>query len=116
MAKAKERQLIDLVQEIREERLGHKENLEETKATIEDVVEGIERLLLDGWDVPLMKSGTFNIKERKARTAYNPSKLKELKEQGVSVEEAKRQSEVDVPASISVGFTPSKGLKAELNA
>lgn len=116
MAKAKERQLIDAVQTIREERLGKKENLDEVKATIEDVVEAVEQLILDGWDVPFGKSGTFKRKERKARKGYNPKLLADLKAQGVSDEDAKAQAQVDIAESVDVGFSASKPFKAELNA
>ena len=115
MVKIKTDEFTKLVKEIYEERTEEKIDLKEAKPFIEDVIFAIEVALLDGYEVPLGKLGHLQVKERAARKGLNPTLLKELKEQGLSVEDAKRKAEIDIEASKNVGFKIGKHLKEKLN-
>jgi len=60
--------------------------------------------------------GAFEMRETAARKGVNPTKLKELKDQGVDAETAKAQAAIDIAASKKLAFGQSTALKAELNA
>jgi len=111
MTKLKKAELRDLVKANYEERTGEKISNKELEPFIEDVFFAIEDALLNGNDVPLGNIGTLKVKNKKARKGLNPAKLKELKAQGVSDEDAKAQAQIDIAASKSVGFTQSKTMK-----
>lgn len=109
--KLKKAELRDLVKAIYEERTGSPITNKDAEPFIEDVFLAIEEALLDGYDVPVGKIGTLKVKQREARKGLNPAKLKELKAQGVSDEDAKAQAQIDIAESKSVGFTQSKTMK-----
>ena len=111
MTKLKKAELRDMVKANYEERTGETITNKVLEPFIEDVFFAIEDALLNGNDVPLGNIGTLKVKDKKARKGLNPSKLKELKAQGVSDEEAKAQAQIDIAASKSVGFTQSKTMK-----
>lgn len=115
MTKIKKNELRDLVKGIYEERTETTITNKELEPIIEDVFLAIEEAILDGYDVPLGKVGIIKNKVRKARKAVNPSKLKELKAQGIVGEEAKALAQIDISESKAIGFTPSKHIKTELN-
>ena len=115
MAKIKKNELRDIVKSYYEERTGETIAYKDLEPIIEDVILSLEDAILQGYDVQLGNIGTIKHKIRKARKGVNPKLLKELKEQGVSAEEAKKQAEIDIPEAKALGFTPSKYIKKELN-
>lgn len=115
MVKIKKDEFTNLVKEIYEERTGTTIKKNELEPFIDDVFFAVEEVLLDGKDLSIGKVGTLKVKERSARKGVNPKLLKELKEQGVSAEEAKKQAEIDIAESKAIGFTQSKHMKETLN-
>lgn len=109
--KVKIDELTKEFQEVYTERTGDKINLKEARAILDDVLYVYEGYFEQGLDVPFGKFGNFALRERAARKGYNPKLLKDLKEQGVSDEEAKKQAEIDIDASNSYAFKPLKALK-----
>lgn len=85
-------------------------------AILEQVVADTFVSLADQGKVKFADIGAFEMRETAARKGVNPSKLKELKDQGVDAESAKAQAEIDIAASKKLAFAQSAGLKAELNA
>lgn len=116
MTKLKKSELRDLVKGIYEERTSQTITNKELEPFIEDVFLAIEEALLEGNDVPVGNIGTFKVKDVAGRTGVNPKKLKELKEQGVSAEDAKAQASIEIKATRKVSFTQSKTLKDTFKA
>ncbi len=101
--------LAGLVKELNEPK-GISLNKKETEAFIDSVVEGI--IELSGTDkLRIAGFGDFETVYKEAGKAYNPKLLKELKEQGVSEEEAKRQAQVEVAAKNVPKFKFAKAFK-----
>lgn len=115
MAKIKKAELRELVKEIRVEREADKVTNAELELIIEDVFLAIKEAVVKGLDVNI-GIGTLKPKTRAARKGVNPKLLKELKEQGLSAEQAKAQATIDIAESKTVTFTASKSAKEELNA
>ncbi|ODC04949.1 DNA-binding protein HU [Terasakiispira papahanaumokuakeensis] len=63
------------------------------------ILQQITEAVADGQDVSLVGFGTFNIRERSARTGKNPQTGETMQ----------------IPASKSVGFKPGKALKDAVN-
>lgn len=63
------------------------------------LMEGIAQALADGDAVNIRTFGKFEPRKRRPVTRLNPA----------------TREPIDVPAQISVGFVPSKNLKAKLN-
>ncbi len=70
----------------------------DTEAMINATLETISSTLQSGEKVQLMGFGTFDVKQRAARTGHNP-KTKEL---------------IEIPASTTVSFKAGKNLKDSL--
>ena len=106
---ANKQDLAVLVQELNEQS-GIALNKADTVTLIDNVLEGIkhiskeEKLKLHGF-------GDFETVYKEAGKAYNPKLLKELKEQGVCEDEAKRQAQVEVAAKNAPKFKFAKGFK-----
>ena len=98
--KLKKNELRDLVKGFYEERTGATITNKELEPFIEDVFLAVEEALIDGYDVPVGNVGTIKNKIRKARKGRNPQTGKEIE-----IAEAK-----------TLGFTPSKNIKEQLNA
>lgn len=86
----------------------------DTVKVVDAVIEAITEALENGEDVNLAGFGKFSVRERAARTGYNPKLLAELKAQGVDEETAKKQAEVPIDASKKPTFKPAKNLKEAL--
>lgn len=114
MSKIKKDEFTNLVKEIYEERTGTTIKKNELEPLIDDVFFAVEEALLDGKDVSIGKVGTLKVKERNARKGVNPKLLKELKDQGVPAEEAKKQAEIDIAASKALTLTPNINMKDAL--
>ncbi|MGG0793827.1 HU family DNA-binding protein [Brevibacillus laterosporus] len=78
---------------------------------VDSVFSTITDALVLGEEVKVAGFGAFEVRDRAARKGYNPKMLKELKEQGVSEEEAKIQAQMDIAASKTPAFKPAKALK-----
>lgn len=78
---------------------------------VDAVLDVITGALANGDKVQLIGFGTLEVRERAARKGYNPALLKQLKEQGLSEDEAKTQAQIEIPASKTVGFSVGKKLK-----
>ncbi|MGD6876790.1 HU family DNA-binding protein [Bacillus infantis] len=87
----------------------------EATETLSKVFSIVEEALVEFGEVPVGDLGKLTVAERAARKGVNPKLLKELKEQGVSDEDAKRQAEVDIQASRVPKYKPSKAIKTKLN-
>lgn len=75
------------------------------------IFQHVAELVAKGEEVPVGVLGKFTSSERAARKGVNPKLLKELKDQGVSEDEAKKLAEVDIAESIVPKFKPSKTFK-----
>ena len=71
----------------------------DAEAVVEAVLELIEENLVAGREVKLSGFGIFEKKGRAARVGTNPSS----------------GEKIEIPASNTVGFKPSKGLREKLN-
>ena len=71
----------------------------DAEAVIEAVLELIEENLVAGREVKISGFGIFEKKGRAARVGTNPSS----------------GEKIEIPASNTVGFKPSKGLREKLN-
>jgi DNA-binding protein HU-beta len=87
----------------------------EAEAYLDGAVTAFEILLAKGEKVNLSGFGAFEVRDRDERTAFNPKLLKELKDQGVSDEDAKAQATVAVPAKKAPAFVASPVLKDLVN-
>lgn len=120
LEKATKREIQDLIiagvleDELLAEKLG-KLTLPQADAVAQVVANVYATILLEGKKAPIGDLGYLEPRERSGRKGLNPSLLKELKAQGVSEEDAKKQAEIDIAESTSVGFKPTKGFKEELN-
>ncbi len=74
-------------------------NRRDAEAAIEAVLELIEESLIKGEEVKLSGFGNFSKKVRAARVGTNPAS----------------GEKIQIPASNSIAFKPSKGLKEKLN-
>ncbi|PGZ96963.1 transcriptional regulator [Bacillus pseudomycoides] len=83
----------------------------EAEILVDTVLDSIIDLTVEHEKLKLAKFGDFEIRERAARKGYNPKLLKELKEQGLSDEEAKLQAQIDIEASKTPAFKPAKAFK-----
>lgn len=97
------------------EKFGGKLKLDLASAIEQVVVDTYAALVLDDKKVTVGDIGQFEPRGRNARSGFNPILLKQLKEQGVSEDEAKEQAKIQIAASKAVGFKPSKAFKDELN-
>ena len=71
----------------------------DAEAVVEAVLELIEENLVAGREVKISGFGIFEKKGRAARVGTNPSS----------------GAKIEIPASNTVGFKPSKGLREKLN-
>ena len=71
----------------------------DAEAVVNAVLELIEEKLIANEEVKLSGFGIFERKNRAARTGTNPS----------------TGAKIEIPASNTIGFKPSKGLKEKLN-
>ncbi len=71
----------------------------DAEAVVEAVLELIEENLVAGREVKISGFGIFEKKGRAARVGTNPSS----------------GEKIEIPASNTVGFKPSKGLREKLN-
>ena len=71
----------------------------EAEAAVAAVIEGVSEALVAGEKVQLVGFGTFEVKERAARTGINPHTKKAMK----------------IAASKSLAFKAGKAMKALLN-
>lgn len=71
----------------------------DVEAIVDDVFDKIEECLVKGEEVKISNFGIFNRKARKARTGSNPS----------------THERINIKASATVSFKPSKALKAKVN-
>lgn len=81
----------------------------------EALLDKIVELVASGEKAEFYGFGNFEKKHRNARKGYNPKLLKELKEQGVSDEDAKAQAQIDIEASTVPGFKALKGFKTAVS-
>ena len=72
----------------------------DTEVTIDAVLEAIETALVSGESVRLIGFGTFETRDRKARTGRNPQKPENL---------------ISIPASKAPVFKAGKSLKDAVN-
>ena len=79
---------------------------------VDAVFNQITQSLVNHEKVSIAKFGDFNPKEYEAGTALNPAKLKQLKDEGVSAEDAKAQATVQVAAHYKPKFKASSVLEA----
>ena len=86
----------DLVQEV-SDRVDI--NPSEVELIIDEMLASMERELVKGNQVKLLGFGVFYKKERKARKGTNPS----------------THVGIEIPQNATVGFRPSKLIKAKLN-
>lgn len=108
--------LIDLVKQAHFKRTQEKITIKMAESFIEDVFEAIRMALLNGYDVNIKGVGILKHKQRAPRKGYNPKLLKELKENGVSDEEAKKQSRVDIPSKNDIIIDLHKEFEEKLNS
>ena len=66
---------------------------------VDAVLEGIARGVVEDEKVNLANFGTFKIKHRNERPGINPA----------------TREPITIPASVTLGFTPAKALRQELN-
>ena len=71
----------------------------DAEAVLQAVLDIIEQKLVAGEEVKLSGFGAFEKKGRAARVGTNPSS----------------GEKIQIPASFTIGFKPSKGLKEKLN-
>ncbi len=102
--------LANGVQELLGE-IGIELNKKDTGKVVDAVLDTIIGLTGEAGKLQLIGFGSFEIRERAARKGQNPSLLKQLKEQGVSAEDAKEQSQIDIAPSTTVGFKVGKQFK-----
>ena len=86
----------ELVVAVSDKVAGSKKDVENV---VNAVLEEIEKALIAGDEVKISGFGIFEKKERAARTGTNPS----------------TGAKIEIPASNSVVFKPSKSLKEKLN-
>ena len=86
----------ELVVAVSEKVAGSKKDVENV---INAALEEIEKALLAGDEVKISGFGIFEKKGRAARVGTNPSS----------------GAKIEIPASNTVGFKPSKGLREKLN-
>lgn len=98
----------DLINEVVEETGYQKKDI---TVAVDAVFEAITTALANGEKVSLFGFGNFEVRERDARNGVNPKLLKELKDQGVDPEEAKKQAAILIEASKVPAFKPAKQLK-----
>lgn len=117
--KAKKREIQDLIiagvseDEVLGEKLG-KLTLPQAEALAQVMANVYATLLLDNKKAPIGDLGYLEPKERAGRTGINPKLLKELKEQGVPEENAKKQASLEITPSVGIGFKIGKHFKEEL--
>lgn len=83
----------------------------DVEAVVTSVFGEISKELQEGNKVKIVDFGVFEVRERDARNGVNPKLLKELKDQGVDPEEAKKQAAIMIEASKVPAFKPAKQLK-----
>ena len=83
----------------------------DVEAVVSSVFGEISKGLREGKKVKIVDFGTFEVRERSARSGVNPKLLKELKEQGIGPEEAKKQAAIMINAFNAPAFKPAKALK-----
>lgn len=86
----------------------------DAETIVEVVFETIGDTTASGDFVNIAGFGKFDSKETKARTAQNIKEYTRLVESGVSKEDAKAQTKVDVPASKKPTFKPASALKDKI--
>lgn len=99
MTKMKKDELVSLHKDVYEELFEGTITKKESEALLEVFFKTLERAIEQGFDVSLGNLGTFKQKERAERNGINPQ----------------TKEAIVIPASKSVGFTPSKQLKGLLN-
>ena len=83
----------------------------EGKDIVEKFVDVIFERLNNGETVKLGAYADLEPRTRSERKGYNPKLLKDLKDQGVPEEDAKKQAEIQIAESRAVGLKPHKKLK-----
>ena len=73
----------------------------EAEAALNAFIESVQETLMDGDKVQLVGFGTFEVRERAARTGRNPRNPEEV---------------IEIPASLAPAFKPGKALKDLINA
>ncbi|MCY9737423.1 HU family DNA-binding protein [Paenibacillus alvei] len=96
MAKLTKDQFVDLVKDVVVLDEGVKVRTKEAKAYTEAVFTAIKTALSQGNDVAISGHGTYEVRERAARTGRNP-------QTGEAIE---------IPETQTVGFRPSNQLKS----
>lgn len=82
---------------------------------LEAVIQAITEILVSGDEANIAGFAKFGTKNKAAGTATNLALLTQLKEQGVSAEDAKAQSKVATVAKTVPTFKALKGLKDAVN-
>ena len=120
IGKATKREIQELIiagiseDEILNEKFG-KVTYPQAEALAQAMANVYATILLDNKKAPIGDLGYLEPKERSGRLGLNPKLLKELKDQGVSDEDAKKQAQVEIKPSVNVGFKIGKHFKEELN-
>lgn len=83
----------------------------EYKDIVEEFIDAIFERVNNGEIVKLGAYADLEPRTRSERKGYNPKLLKELKDQGVPKEDAKKQAEIKIVESRAVGLKPHKKLK-----
>ena len=73
----------------------------QAEAALNAFIESVQETLMDGDKVQLVGFGTFEVRERAARTGRNPRNPEEV---------------IEIPASLAPAFKPGKALKDLINA
>ena len=73
----------------------------QAEAALNAFIESVQEALMDGDKVQLVGFGTFEVRERAARTGRNPRNPEEV---------------IEIPASLAPAFKPGKALKDLINA
>lgn len=90
MAKMNKEDFVALVAEVKES------TKKDAREAVDAVLEAISTALANGHEVALSGHGTYEIRERSARTGRNPQ----------------TGEEIEIPAGFTVGFKVSDKLKA----
>lgn len=120
IGKATKREIQDLIiasiseDEVLGEKFG-KLTLPQAEAFAQVMANVYATLLLDNKKAPIGDLGYLEPRHKPDRKGINPKLLADLKNQGLSAEEAKEKATIDVKASTGVAFKIGKGFKEELN-
>jgi len=121
LEKATKREIQDLIiagvqeDEVLQEKLG-KLTLPQAESLAQVMANVYATILLDGKKAPIGDLGYLEPRGRSEREGFNPKLLADLKAQGVSEEDAKKQAKITIKASTGIGFKLTKAFKDELNS